>query len=104
MSEQHSGVLLGVAAILVVAGGTFKALGATEASQVHGMWTNPWFDSGLALVVLALAIGIWTYVVDRRGKSPTPRVSGDPVIATSAKPPERTFTDASANDLVELFQ
>lgn len=114
MSDQRSEVVIGLAGILAVAGGSFIAIGSGQASQTHHMWTNIWFGSGLLLVTLALAIGIRAYVIVRGGKTPTAIVdsqlsaptvsSGDTAPEASRALLERTFTDASVDDLVKLFQ
>ena len=54
--DTHSGALLGTAAVTVGAGGAFMLVTGLEPSKTHSIWMNASFDTGLALVILGLAV------------------------------------------------
>jgi hypothetical protein len=77
--DQHSETLIAGGGVFAVVGGALMAVGVTEASQTHDMWTNIWFDTGLAFVVIGTVVAvIGTYLHFRRRKAPPPVETADP--------------------------
>ena len=89
MADRHSGVLIGVAGVAVVAGGVLISVAAAEVSNTsRSLSSNGWFDLGLSLVILGVALaGTGGFLHFRRevGGSPAPEViDATPTAALSA--------------------
>jgi len=59
VADRHSGILVGVAGVAVVAGGVLISIAAAEVSNTaRSLSSNGWFDPGLALVILAVVLAV----------------------------------------------
>lgn len=94
--DTHSGALLGTAAVTVGAGGAFMLVTGLEPSKTHSIWMNAWFDTGLALVILGLAVaGLGLYANFRKLRTGTSA-------ADAAKPAQVPPTDKPRRPLPPL--
>ncbi len=55
--RRGEAVLLGTASVVFLAGCAFVGLGLAETGATQDTWMNVWFDFGLPLLVLAIAMG-----------------------------------------------
>ncbi len=69
-------VLLGSASAVFLAGSASVGLGLAETATTQEIWANVWFDLGVPLQILALAMGVHAVAVAHRRTLP-PSVNGD---------------------------
>jgi hypothetical protein len=70
-------VLLGTASAVFLAGGALVGMGLAETPRTQDIWTNVWFDLGLPLLVLALAMGVHAIAMVHRRTLPPAANSSD---------------------------
>jgi hypothetical protein len=59
VADRHSGILVGVAGVAVVAGGVLISIAAAEVSNTaRSLSSNGWFNPGLALVILGVVLAV----------------------------------------------
>ena len=56
--KWREAALLGTASVVFLAGCALVGLSLAETGRTQDIWTNVWFDCGLPLVLLALAMGV----------------------------------------------
>jgi hypothetical protein len=56
--RRGEAVLLGTASVVFLAGCALAGLGLAETGTTQDIWTNVWFDFGMPLLVLAIAMGV----------------------------------------------
>jgi hypothetical protein len=77
--RRGEAVLLGTASVVFLAGCALAGLGLAETGTAQDIWTNAWFDFGLPLLVLAIAMGAHAVaMVHRRSLPPAANGSGGP--------------------------
>ena len=77
--RRGEAVLLGTASVVFLAGCALVGLGLAETGSTQNIGTNVWFDLGLPLLILALAIAVHTVaMVHRRTLPPAANGSDGP--------------------------
>jgi hypothetical protein len=77
--RRGEAVLLGTASVAFLAGCALVGLGLAETGTTQDIWTNVWFDFGLPLMILAIAVGVHAVaMVHRRTLPPAAHSSGGP--------------------------
>jgi hypothetical protein len=56
--KRREAALLGTAGVVFLAGCALVGLSLAETGRTQDIWANVWFDCGLPLVLLALAMGV----------------------------------------------
>ena len=74
--RRNEAVLLGTASAVSLAGCALVGLGVAETGTTQDLWTNVWFDLGLPLLILAIAMGVHAVAMVHRRTLP-PSGSGD---------------------------
>ena len=70
--RRNESVLLGTGSAVSLAGCALVGLGVAETGPTQDLWTNVWFDLGLPLLILAIAMGVHAVaMVHRRTLPPT---------------------------------
>ena len=68
--RRGEAVLLGTASVVFLAGCALVGLGLAEAGSSQNIGTNVWFDLGLPLLILALAIAVHAVAMMHRRTLP----------------------------------
>ncbi len=77
--RRGEAVLLGTASVVFLAGCALAGLGLAETGTTQDIWTNVWFDFGMPLLVLAIAMGVHAAAMaHRRTLPPAANGSGGP--------------------------
>ncbi len=77
--RRGEAVLLGTASVVFLAGCALVGLGLAETGTTQDIWTSAWFDFGLPLLILAIAMGVHAVaLVHRRTFPPAANGSDGP--------------------------
>jgi len=68
--RRSEAVLLGTASAVFLSGCALVGLGVAETGSTQDLWTNVWFDLGLPLQILAIAIGVHAVAMAHRRTLP----------------------------------
>jgi hypothetical protein len=104
MASPHTDPLLGAAGVVAVAGGAFMTVkGFEQGKTAQSLWANIWFDLGLALLLLGLAIvafALYLHFRKPRGATPSAAVPGSATFrGVDIGGRSRLNVDSSAADL-----
>jgi hypothetical protein len=75
--RRGEAALLGTASAVFLAGCVLVGLSLAETGRTQDIWTNVWFDFGLPLLVLALAMGVHAVAMAHRRTLPPAANSSD---------------------------
>ncbi|MGN6681091.1 MAG: hypothetical protein ACTHKL_25285 [Streptosporangiaceae bacterium] len=74
--RRTEAVLLGTASAMFLAGCASVGLSLAETGTTQDIWTNMWFDLGLPLQILAIAVGVHALAMVHHRTLP-PAANGD---------------------------